>query len=153
LFVTGYDMTRPPAAISLDGAHMPPETGAIHLDGRTAMFYMATFVTPAMSMLLPNAGSQYLVAYVDADGTNLDGSRTYSLTLPPNVPAAAFWSITLYDNQTRSMLVTDQRFPRAGSQAYPTPAATQNPDGSTTLWFAPAQPSGARPGTWIQTVP
>jgi hypothetical protein len=153
LFVTGYDMTRPPATISRDGVQMPPETGAIHLDGRTAMFYMATFVTPAMSMLLPGAGSQYLVAYVDSDGNDLDGSRTYSLRLPPDVPAAAFWSITLYDNQTRSMLVTDQRYPRAGSQGYPTPTATPNDDGSTTLWFAPSEPSQAKPGTWIQTIP
>jgi hypothetical protein len=68
------------------------------------------------------------------------------------VPAAAFWSITAYDNQTRSMLITEQRYPRAGSQKYPTPAAVPNDDGSTTLWFGPVEPAAARPGTWIQTV-
>jgi len=28
------------------------------------------------------------------------------------------------------MLATDQRYPRAGNQSYPTPAATAKPDGS-----------------------
>ena len=46
------------------------------------------------------------------------------MTLPPDIPAARFWSLTLYDTETRSMLHTPQRFPRAGSQSYPTPAAT-----------------------------
>ena len=47
-----------------------------------------------------------------------DGSKTYKVVLPPKVPAEAFWSLTLYDNQTRSMLQTSQGYPRAGSQAY-----------------------------------
>ena len=34
------------------------------------------------------------------------------------------------------MLQTPQRFPRAGSQSYPTPAATANADGSTTVTSA-----------------
>ena len=53
-------------------------------------------------------------------------SRSYTVTLPPDVPQARFWSLTLYDNQTRSMLVTPQRYPRAGSQSYPTPTRSPN---------------------------
>ena len=45
------------------------------------------------------------------------------MTLPKGIPEANFWSFTLYDNQTRSMLDTPQRYPRAGSQSYPSPAA------------------------------
>ena len=44
--------------------------------------------------------------------------KTYKVTLPKNIPAQKFWSLTLYDNQTRSMLDTPQRYPRAGSQSY-----------------------------------
>jgi hypothetical protein len=73
------------------------------------------------------------------------------VTLPPNIPAAKFWSFTLYDNQTRSMLDTPQRYPRAGSQSYPSPAAEAAEDGSTTIWFAPEQPEGVKRGNWIQT--
>lgn len=69
------------------------------------------------------------------------------------VPARAFWSFTLYDNQTRSMLDTPQRYPRAGSQTYPSPAAEPNADGSTTVYFGPRQPDGVKRGNWIQTIP
>ena len=42
---------------------------------------------------------------------DFNGSKTYKIHLPPNVPVKDFWSFTLYDSQTRSMLQTDQRFP------------------------------------------
>jgi hypothetical protein len=82
-----------------------------------------------------------------------DGGKTYKVTLPQNIPAAAFRSFTLYDNQTRSMLQTPQRFPRAGSQTYPSPAAEADADGSTTIYFGPTQPEGVKRGNWIQTMP
>ena len=59
-----------------------------------------------MIMRLPRVGSQYLMGFLDGDKRDLDGAKTYKVTLPPNIPAAAFWSFTLYDNQTRSMLDT-----------------------------------------------
>jgi hypothetical protein len=72
-----------------------------------------------MIMRLPRVGSQYLMGFWTATRTSFDGAKTYKVTLPPNIPAAAFWSFTLYDNQTRSMLDTPQRYPRAGNQSYP----------------------------------
>ncbi len=90
---------------------------------------------------------------LDADKNHFDGSKTYKLTLPPNIPEANFWSLTLYDTMTRSMLDTPQRYPRAGSQTYPTPAAEPNADGSTTIYFAPEQPDTVKRGNWIQTMP
>src|SRR5690606_14924745 len=70
-----------------------------------------------------------------------------------DIPAAKFWSLTLYDNQTRSMLKTPQKFPRAGSQSYPSPAAEPAANGATTVWFSPQQPKGVPRGNWIQTMP
>jgi hypothetical protein len=61
--------------------------------------------------------------------------------------------LTLYDTVTRSMLDTPQRYPRAGSQSYPAPAAEPNADGSTTVCFGPKPPDGVKRGNWIQTVP
>jgi hypothetical protein len=51
------------------------------------------------------------------------------------------------------MLDTPQRYPRAGSQSYPTPTAKANPDGSTTVYFSPTKPDGVKEGNWIQTDP
>jgi hypothetical protein len=93
------------------------------------------------------------MGFLDKDSNPFDGAKTYNVTLPPNIPARAFWSFTLYDNQTRSMLDTPQRYPRAGSQTYPSPAAEPNADGSTTVYFAPTQPDGVKRGNWIQTMP
>jgi hypothetical protein len=61
---------------------------------RTSFFYLATVVTPAMVMRLTNIGSQYLGTFYDAQGSPLDGAKTYKVTLPPNIPAAKFWSFT-----------------------------------------------------------
>jgi hypothetical protein len=154
LFVGGYNFETPPPQVSPDGVITPyPPTGSRTLNSRTAMFFYATGITPAMIMRLTDIGSQYLGAFVDSRGEYFDGSKTYKMTLPPNIPAAKFWSLTLYDNQTRSMLQTAQRYPRAGSQSYPSPAAKLNADGSTTVYFGPQQPAGVERGNWIQTVP
>ena len=73
------------------------------------------------------------MGFLDSNGNPYDGAKTYKVTLPKNIPARAFWSFTVYDNQSRSMLDTPQRYPRAGSQSYPSPAAEPNADGSTTI--------------------
>jgi hypothetical protein len=106
-----------------------------------------------MALRMTDIGSQYLVATVDANKNYFDGAKTYKLTLPKGIPEANFWSWTLYDNQTRSMLDTPQRYPRAGSQSYPSPAAEASADGSTTVYFGPTQPQGIARGNWIQTDP
>ena len=153
LWVGGYTMETPPPLVSKDGIEPLPPTGARTLDARTAMFYYATGITPAMIMRLPDIGSQYLMAFQDADKHDFDGGKTYKVTLPPDIPAAKFWSFTVYDNQTRSMLQTAQGYPRAGSQSFPSAAAVPNADRSTTVYFGPTLPAGVQPGNWIQTVP
>src|SRR6187549_1886181 len=105
-----------------------------------------------MIMRIPRVGSQYLMGFLDADKKDFDGGKTYKVILPKGIPAAAFWSFTHFDNQSRSMLDTPQRYPRAGSQSYPTPATEPNADGSTTVYFSPKQPDGVKPGNWIQTM-
>ncbi|MEU8900401.1 DUF1214 domain-containing protein [Nocardia sp. NPDC048505] len=151
LFAGGYTFQTPPPQVTAAGVEPYPDRHAKLLNARSSFFYMATGITPAMCMNLPGIGSQYIATTVDATGAPLRGDRRYRLRLPAGIPAAKFWSITLYDNQTRSMLDTPQRFPRAGSQNYPTPAATAGADGSTVLWFAPEQPAEAGIGNWVQT--
>jgi hypothetical protein len=153
LWEGGAHFETPPPQFR-DGMFEPlPPTGARTLDSRTAFYYGYTLDSPGMIMRIPGVGSQYLLAFLDADGEPFDGAKTYRVTLPKDIPAQAFWSFTLYDNQTRSMLATPQNYPRAGSQNYPSPAAEAAEDGTTTVWFAPEQPEGVARGNWIQTDP
>ena len=131
------------------GSYLFLGDGARLLDARTMFFYNATGVTPAMALQMVGKGSQYALAFVDADKNYLDGSKTYKLTLPPNVPAAEFWSFVVYDTQTRSELQTDQPFPAVGSN---TEGLQKNTDGSYDVYFGPKAPAG-KESNWIQTVP
>ena len=153
LFEGGYEFLNPPPSITKEGVIPSPNSGARKLNSRTSFFYTATGITPAMCMLLTGVGSQYLIAAVDTKGEPFDGAKSYKVVLPKDIPAARFWSFTVYDNQSRSMLQTPQMFPRAGSQSYPTPAAMQNADGSTVVYFSPKKPKGIAEGNWIQTDP
>ena len=154
LWQGGANFETPPPMINKDGMFEPlPPTGARTLNSRTAFYYAYTLDSPGMIMRLPRVGSQYLMGFIDADGNAMDGAETYKVVLPKDIPAAAFWSFTVYDNQTRSMLETPQGYPRAGSQSYPSPAAEAAEDGTTTVWFSPEQPEGVARGNWIQTVP
>ena len=153
LFVTGYQFETPIPMVTPEGIKPFPATGYRTMDARTNFFYGVTGITPAMAMRLPGIGSQYLLAMVDADKNHFDGAKTYKVTLPKGIPQANFWSFTVYDNMTRSMLDTPQRYPRAGSQSYPSPAAEADSDGSTTIYFSPTQPAGVKRGNWIQTDP
>ncbi|WP_143186861.1 DUF1254 domain-containing protein [Microbulbifer donghaiensis] len=154
LWQGGAFFETPPPQFTRDGMFKPyPSTGARTLDSRTAFYFAYTLDSPGMIMRIPDVGSQYLMGFTDSDGQPFDGAKTYRVTLPKNIPAAKFWSLTAYDNQTRSMLATPQRYPRAGSQSYPTPAAKPSRDGSTTIYFSPQQPRDVDRGNWIQTTP
>ena len=153
LFVGGFEFTNPPPQVTAGGLERYPDRGARQLHSRTSFFYTATGITPAMCMRLTNVGSQYLMANVDANGDQFHGARTYRVMLPKDIPAARFWSFTVYDNQTRSMLQTEQRYPRAGSQSFPSPAAELEPDGSTIVYFSPTKRDDVADGNWIQTDP
>ena len=152
LFIGGYSFDTPPPEVTPNGIQPYPLVGHKHVDARFSFFFVATGITPAMCMRLTGVGSQYLLGMLDSESNYFDGSRSYRCTLPAGIPQANFWSMTVYDNQTRSMLQTDQRYPRVGSQDYPTPAAVPNDDGSTDIYFGPEAPLG-KEHNWIQTVP
>ena len=122
--------------------------GVLDLDTRTYYFQATTQNSAAMWVKMVGAGSQYAMAERDAAGQYLDGGKTYRLHLPPHIPAKDFWSILVYDPQTRSMLQTDQRFPSVSSQK---PDIVINPDTSADIYFGPEAPDGHE-ANWIQTI-
>jgi len=119
------------------------------LDARTLFHYAATGITPAMAAAKPGTGSAYAFAVRDTTGAYFDGGKTYKVTLPGPVPARQFWSFTVYDAQTRSMLETDQKAAGLDSNSKDIKA---NADGSYTVWFGPDAPKGHE-GNWVQTRP
>lgn len=123
--------------------------GASLLDVRAGFHFYATGITPAMAKKIVGKGSKYAYTYLDADHNPLDGRKTYKVHVPPDVPAKDFWSFTLYDNQTRSMLQTDERFPGIDDKR---PGMVQNSDGSYDVYFGPTAPKGQE-NNWVQTVP
>ncbi|MDC0672133.1 DUF1254 domain-containing protein [Nannocystis radixulma] len=123
--------------------------GGRYLDARTLFFYMATVNTPAMALEMIGKGSQYAYINKDSNGNFLDGVNVYRLRIPAPVPAKDFWSVVVYDPQTRSQLQTSQMFPSKNSEKS---ELHKNADGSVDLYFGPEQPPESHQNNWIQTV-
>jgi hypothetical protein len=121
--------------------------GYLALDSRVNYFTNAYALSPAMMSRTAGQGAKYLGTWRDTTGQFLSGGSRYRLRLPPNIPAANFWSITLYDAANSSGLDNGQPFPSFGSRDQP----VRNPDGSTDIYFGPTAVSGQR--SWLRTVP
>ncbi len=108
--------------------------------------YYATDVALAMTKSTPGTGSAYANTVRDSNRSYLDGSRTYKATLPRPIQAKNFSSFTVYDNQTRSVLPTEQK--RAGLYSM-VPDNRMNQDGGVTIWFGPKAPADYEKN-WVQ---
>ena len=129
--------------------HWTHETEHYHqLDEMAAYTYEAIGTNEAMSTQIPGAGQAYLGAYKDSAGNWLDGGHSYTLHIPPNPPAKQFWSITLYDVDTRCLIRNEQQIADRSSRM----DLLTNEDGSVDLYFAPKAPEG-KEKNWIPTVP
>jgi hypothetical protein len=129
------------------GHEFKDSNGVIDADMRATFHFMATGITPDMVTKTVGKGSDYLLATRDSKGEILDGSKHYTVTLPPNAPVEKFWSFMIYNNQTRSMLETDQK--SAGIDGL-SKNIKKNDDGSITIHFASTAPKGME-GNWVQT--
>ena len=131
------------------GSYLFRDGAELMLDVRSTFFYYATGITPAMADAKPGTGSAYAGAFRDKDGNYFDGGKTYKITLPGPIPANNFWSFTVYDNQSRSLLEADQKLAGVDSLSK---GIKLNEDGSATVWFGPTAPAGQE-GNWVQTMP
>ena len=106
-------------------------------DGRTNYFYQAVATTHGMVTTTPGVGQAYLEATKDSDGNWFDGGQSYRLHLPPNAPAKEFWSVTIYDSNTRCLI--DNGTGNAGLSSRQD--LKKNGDGSYDIYMGPTAPA------------
>lgn len=115
---------------------------------REKWFFQAQIESPAMFTREPGAGSLYWLGVRDRSGAYLDGGKTYKLPVPLPVPGKLFWSVTVYDAQTRSEILAGQ-----GKAALRSQFELKDVTGaSVDLYFGPSAPAGHE-AHWIQTLP
>jgi hypothetical protein len=122
--------------------------GYRNLDARIWFFTDYYSISPGMVSMTPGKGAFYMIAFNDGSGQPLVGGQHYKVTLPRDIPAELFWSVTLYDASNASGLQNGQPFPSLGKLNHP----KANADGSTTLYIGPKAPQGEE-GNWLATVP
>jgi hypothetical protein len=133
---------------ALDLAWRRTVGGYLDLDLRIWFFTDYYSISPGMISQITGKGAKYMIGFTDSEGVPLSGGTNYRVNLPPNVPAANFWSVTLYEAENASGLANGQPFPSLGSRDKP----ARNPDGSTDLYLGPRAPEG-KEGNWLATVP
>lgn len=140
----------------LDGSHWefattsPPDQRREHydaLDGRAAWLYEAVTNDLSMHGQKTGKGQIYMAAYKDKDGDWLDGGKNYSLHVPPDVPAETFWSFTVYEVSTRTLINNAYEIADRPSRM----DLQENGDGSVELYIGPRKPPGDMAKNWIPT--
>ena len=119
------------------------------LDERASWFYEAVGLSEGMTTKTPGEGQAYLSAYRDKNDQWFDGGKAYRIHVPPDVPAGQWWSVAIYDIETRCFLDTKYDKVELGSRS----DLAINPDGSVDIYVAPEPPSGAPESNWIPSVP
>jgi hypothetical protein len=143
------NVSQPGPDKTLDLAWRNTKAGFIEIEPRVWMFTDYYSISPGMVSLTPGKGAFYAIAFDDSAGKPLSGDVSYKLTLPPNVPAKLFWSLTLYESENASGLATEaRRFPSLGSRDNP----VKNGDGTIDLYIGPKPPAG-KEANWLATAP
>jgi len=125
------------------------ERGVTQIEQRLSFVYQAITTADAMVLEIVGKGSKYLGTYRDSDENFLIGSNTYHLNIPANVPAENFWSLLVYDAETRSMIKNDVQ-PLPGIRSLDSDKLLQNSDGSYDVYFGPEPPEGYE-NNWVKT--
>jgi hypothetical protein len=117
-------------------------------EAREKWFYQAIGASPAMFRRDTQAGSLYWLGLRDKAGEYLNGGNAYKLVVPLPVPGKLFWSVTVYDTDTRSQIQTPQK-----KAALRSLFELKDAKGDTAeLHFGPTAPAG-KEGQWIRTLP
>ena len=113
--------------------------------------YTYEAITTSIGMVLNNIGkgSKYLGAYMDDQNKWLDGKNTYEIVVPKDAPSNQFWSITVYDNDSRCIILNEQGKSDISSVMENLRVES---DGSTKVFVGPSAPEGYE-NNWVQSNP
>ncbi|MBM4476105.1 DUF1214 domain-containing protein [Rhodococcus hoagii] len=120
----------------------------LDLEARDRWFAQAIVASPAMFRREVGGGSLYWLGTRDSQGNYLDGGAEYTLTVPTPVPAGLFWSLTVYDAQTRSQV----QAPLGRAALRSLFEVPEDDSGSIDLRFGPNAPAGEE-NLWVETLP
>jgi hypothetical protein len=95
---------------------------------------------------LPKEEAVYWSATLDADGADLDSGQRYRLTIPADVPARAFWSLSLYERLPDGRLFYVANPLDRYAVGNRMPDLIRNEDGSLTLLISAVEPDA---GNWL----
>ncbi|XYK81300.1 MAG: DUF1214 domain-containing protein [Labrenzia sp.] len=112
------------------------------IDQRATQYFYLTYLPQNLG-----GGTFYLGSMRDADGTMLNGTDTYKLTIPADTPAEDFWSVIVYSMKTKGFVSGAER---VGLATPNLPDMQKNDDGSVDVYFAPEAPAGLE-SNWIPT--
>jgi hypothetical protein len=110
-------------------------------DGRAVMYATGYFSAKRLG-----AGQFYLMTIKDKADRRLDGGNVYRLTVPPDVPVSLYWSATVYDAATHTLIRNTRWYSRSSH----TPGLEKNADGSIDLFFGSTPPDG-KESNWVPT--
>ncbi|MEH6611599.1 MAG: DUF1214 domain-containing protein [Halioglobus sp.] len=89
----------------------------------------------------------YLTGLRDSNGDMYDPQATYKLNVPKDTPAKDFWSVIVYDMETKSFI---RNVDRVGLSSRNTDTMQVNSDGSYDVYFGPKAPEKLE-SNWIPT--
>jgi hypothetical protein len=117
------------------------DTNSYPIDKRAVTYSLAFFSAKHIG-----AGQFYFMGFRDDAGMLLDGSSHYVLRVPAKAPVKQYWSATVYDRNTHTLVRKAMRSSRASNSQ----AIVTNDDGSVDVYFGPTAPEG-KESNWIPT--
>ena len=127
------------------------QVGPHYYETKEIASYSYEAITTSAGMVLNNvgSGSKYLASYIDENKEWLDGKNTYQIEIPKDAPANQFWSITVYDNDTRCIIQNKQGKSDISSMME---GIRVEEDGSYKVFVGPGAPKGYE-NNWVQSNP
>jgi hypothetical protein len=109
------------------------DPNAYLVDGRGLAYSYAYF-----SPKHPGAGQFYLISIRDKDGNFLDCNKTYRLNVPAHAPVNQYWSATVYNRETHTLI----RHAKVLSRSSQSQGLQTDTDGGVNIFFGQKAPTG-----------